>query len=104
MNMSGQWELTERALAAGEASSADLARRPTTDTKASEEEKAGATHTDTSAQQAIVRTCGICGESTEGTVEATAEWFADHRRTAHPELPELVPSLTARVNRPCADP
>jgi hypothetical protein len=90
MNMSGQWALTERALAAGKASSADSVRPPTADAKPSEEKKAETTHTGWSAQQPIVRTCGICGESTEGTVEATAEWFADHRRAAHPELPALV--------------
>ena len=95
MNMSGQWELTERALAAGEASSADSVRPPTADAKPSQSENAEATHW--SVRQPIVRTCGICGESTEGTVEATAEWFADHRRTAHPELPDLVP--TARRKR-----
>jgi hypothetical protein len=92
MNMSGQWELTERALAAGKASSAGSVRPPTTDAKPSEEEKTEATHSDWRARQAIVRTCGICGESIEGTVEATAEWFADHRRTAHPELPDLLPT------------
>jgi hypothetical protein len=97
MNMSGQWELTERALAAGQASSADSVRPHTADTKPSEEKKAKATHTGWSAQQPIVCTCGICGESTEGTVEATAEWFADHRRATHPELPDL--DATTRSKR-----
>ena len=86
MNMSSQWELTERRLAAAEASSTGSVRPPAADAKKKDE----ATPTGRSGQQPIVRTCGICGESTEGTVVATAAWFADHRRAAHPELPALV--------------
>lgn len=61
VNMSGQWERTERAVATSQP-------RPI-----------------------VVRTCRVCGASIEGTIDRTADWFTDHRRSAHPELPDLVP-------------
>ena len=61
MNMSGQWERTERAVAASEP------------------------------EPIVVRTCRICDATIEGTLGSTADWFADHRRTAHPELRQLEP-------------
>ena len=61
VNMSGQWDQTERAVAASEP------------------------------EPIVVRTCRICNASIEGTIGPTAGWFTDHRRTVHPEHPELEP-------------
>jgi hypothetical protein len=36
----------------------------------------------------VTTSCAICGESLEAVVEEGVAWFATHRATKHPELPE----------------
>jgi|GEM_PF-5882085 len=49
------------------------------------------------AQRQVVKTsCGLCGESVEAPADEARAWFAAHRATAHPELPEPVAQRTQR--------
>jgi hypothetical protein len=42
------------------------------------------------AERQIVRTsCAHCSARFEGAAPVAREWFAEHRRTAHPELGEV---------------
>jgi hypothetical protein len=40
------------------------------------------------AEQRVTTACAICGASTEGPVSDAVAWFAQHRKTEHPNLPE----------------
>jgi hypothetical protein len=39
-------------------------------------------------QQRITSTCALCGASIEALVPQAVAWFAQHRQTEHPNLPE----------------
>lgn len=41
-----------------------------------------------SQRQRVTTTCAFCGESVDALVPEAVAWFADHRRTKHPEVPE----------------
>jgi hypothetical protein len=43
-----------------------------------------------SQKQRVTTTCAFCGESIEARVPEAVAWFAEHRRTKHPNLPEPV--------------
>lgn len=47
-------------------------------------------------QQRITSTCALCGESVEGLVPDAVAWFANHRKTKHPNQPARVPARQAR--------
>jgi len=40
------------------------------------------------AKQRITSACAICGASIEAPVADAVAWFAQHRKTEHPHLPE----------------
>ena len=44
-----------------------------------------------SQRQIVTTTCGFCGASIEAPAPEARAWFAEHRKTAHPELPEPQP-------------
>lgn len=39
-------------------------------------------------RQRVTSTCAICGDRVEAVVPEAVAWFAQHRRTKHPNLPE----------------
>jgi hypothetical protein len=41
-----------------------------------------------SQRQRVTTTCAFCGESIEALVPDAVAWFAAHRRTKHPSVPE----------------
>jgi len=41
-----------------------------------------------SRRQRVTSTCAFCGESVEAFVPEGVAWFAEHRRTKHPNVPE----------------
>ena len=43
-----------------------------------------------SQKQRVTTTCAFCGESVEARVPDAVAWFAEHRRTKHPNVPEPV--------------
>jgi hypothetical protein len=56
-----------------------------------EEPRASATapaSDESSQRQRVTTTCAFCGESVEALVADGVAWFAEHRRTRHPSLPE----------------
>jgi len=57
----------------------DKPEQPSTASKASGE---------WSQKQRVTTTCAFCGESVEALVPDGVAWFAEHRRTKHPSLPE----------------
>jgi len=44
-----------------------------------------------SQRQLVTTTCAFCGASIEAPAPEARAWFAEHRRAAHPDLPEPQP-------------
>jgi hypothetical protein len=47
-------------------------------------------------QQRITTTCAICGASIEALVPDAVAWFAQHRKTEHPNQPTRTPVRRGR--------